>query len=78
VLIDIIACDLFPLRDRGKWLGIINAWAGLAAALGPVLGGVLGQNAWRWIFYLKYVRCSLPARATGIPSMPLDLLVDGC
>lgn len=26
VLIDIIACDLVPLRDRGKWLGIINSW----------------------------------------------------
>ncbi|EAQ83429.1 hypothetical protein CHGG_09833 [Chaetomium globosum CBS 148.51] len=59
VLIDIIACDLFPLRDRGKWLGIINAWAGLAAALGPVLGGVLGQNAWRWIFYINIPICGI-------------------
>ena len=77
VLIDIIACDLFPLRERGKWLGIINAWAGLAAALGPVLGGVLGQNAWRWIFYLKCVLLACPGELRGIPSMPLDLQVDG-
>ncbi|KAK3322935.1 major facilitator superfamily domain-containing protein [Apodospora peruviana] len=59
VLIDIIACDLVPLRDRGKWLGIINAWAGVAAALGPVLGGVLGQDNWRWIFYLNLPICTV-------------------
>lgn len=59
VLIDIIACDLFPLRERGKWLGIINAWAGVAAALGPVLGGVLGQDNWRWIFYLNLPICGV-------------------
>ncbi|KAK4209467.1 putative MFS-type transporter YusP [Rhypophila decipiens] len=59
VLIDIIACDLVPLRDRGKWLGIINAWAGVAAALGPVLGGVLGQDNWRWIFYLNLPICGV-------------------
>jgi MFS family permease len=55
VLIDIVVCDLVPLRDRGKWLAIINAWAGVAAALGPVLGGALGQHNWRWIFYMKWV-----------------------
>lgn len=53
VLMDIIICDLVPLRDRGRWLALINAWAGVAAALGPVLGGALGQHNWRWIFYLK-------------------------
>jgi EmrB/QacA subfamily drug resistance transporter len=57
VLIDIIVCDLVPLRDRGAWLGIVNAWAGVAAALGPVLGGVLGERDWRWIFYLNIPFC---------------------
>ncbi|SPQ23114.1 bd05137c-1901-4156-ae0c-36dc4c765811 [Thermothielavioides terrestris] len=59
LLIDIIACDLVPLRDRGKWLGIINSWAGVAAALGPVLGGILGEHSWRWIFYLNLPMCGI-------------------
>ncbi|KAI0868316.1 major facilitator superfamily domain-containing protein [Hypoxylon argillaceum] len=61
VLIDIVCCDLVPLRDRGKYVGIINAWAGVAAGLGPVIGGLLAQNNnWRWIFYLNIPICVLP------------------
>ncbi|XXG99431.1 hypothetical protein Hte_005770 [Hypoxylon texense] len=60
VLIDIVCCDLVPLRDRGKYLGIVNAWAGVAAALGPVLGGVLTQVNWRWIFWMNIPICVLP------------------
>ncbi|KAH7310881.1 major facilitator superfamily domain-containing protein [Stachybotrys elegans] len=60
VLIDIVCCDLVPLRDRGTYLGIINAWAGVAAALGPVLGGVLAESNWRWIFYMNIPICALP------------------
>lgn len=47
VLIDIICCDLVPLRERGKYLGIINSLAAVAAAIGPVLGGALGRSNWR-------------------------------
>ncbi|OTA64758.1 MFS general substrate transporter [Hypoxylon sp. EC38] len=60
VLIDIVCCDLVSLRDRGKYLGIVNAWAGVAAALGPVLGGVLTQVDWRWIFWMNIPICVLP------------------
>ncbi|ROV94282.1 hypothetical protein VMCG_08649 [Cytospora schulzeri] len=60
VLIDIVCCDLVPLRDRGKYLSIVNAWAGVAAALGPVLGGVLAQANWRWIFWMNIPICVLP------------------
>lgn len=60
VLIDIVCCDLVPLRDRGKYLGIVNGWAGVAAALGPVLGGVLAQANWRWIFWMNIPICVLP------------------
>ncbi|KAI0481792.1 major facilitator superfamily domain-containing protein [Xylaria cf. heliscus] len=61
VLIDIVCCDLVPLRDRGKYLGIVNAFGGVAAGLGPVIGGLLAQkNNWRWIFYLNIPICVLP------------------
>ncbi|KAI0003993.1 major facilitator superfamily domain-containing protein [Xylariaceae sp. FL0662B] len=60
VLIDIVCCDLVPLRDRGTYIGIVNSWAGIAAALGPVLGSVLRQRHWRWIFYMNLPICALP------------------
>ncbi|KAI1077232.1 major facilitator superfamily domain-containing protein [Whalleya microplaca] len=60
VLIDIVCCDLVPLRDRGTYLAIVNSWAGIAAALGPVLGGALGERHWRWIFYMNLPICALP------------------
>lgn len=66
VLIDIVCCDLVPLRDRGKYLAIVNAWAGVAAALGPVLGGVLAQANWRWIFWMNIPICALPLAPIAI------------
>ncbi len=43
----------FPPERRG---GAVRAWAaigGLAAALGPVVGGVLIMASWRWIFLVN-------------------------
>ncbi len=43
----------FPAEGRG---GAVRAWAaigGLAAALGPVVGGVLIVVSWRWIFLVN-------------------------
>lgn len=59
VLLDIICCDLVPLRERGKYLGIMFSWAGLAAAIGPAVGGALAEADWRWIFYLNIPICGV-------------------
>ena len=43
----------FPPERRG---GAVRTWAavgGLAAALGPVVGGVLVTASWRWIFLVN-------------------------
>ncbi|KAK9765118.1 hypothetical protein K7432_006792, partial [Basidiobolus ranarum] len=50
----IIISDTFPLRDRGKYMGILAGVFALASITGPLLGGALADNlTWRWAFYIK-------------------------
>ncbi|KAF1974668.1 MFS general substrate transporter [Bimuria novae-zelandiae CBS 107.79] len=59
VLLDIVCCDLVSLRERGKYVGLMNAWAGVAAGIGPVIGGALADASWRWIFYMNIPICGV-------------------
>ncbi|RWA09503.1 hypothetical protein EKO27_g5594 [Xylaria grammica] len=53
VLVEIITCDLVPLRYRGNYLAIIFGLISLGTALGPFFGGLIVSNiSWRWVFYL--------------------------
>ncbi|KAK7751513.1 hypothetical protein SLS62_006600 [Diatrype stigma] len=63
VLLDIVCCDLVPLRERGKYLGLMFSWSGLAAALGPPVGGALAETNWRWIFWMNLPVCGLALAA---------------
>jgi EmrB/QacA subfamily drug resistance transporter len=47
--------DAFPeSRQRGTAIGLWGGAAALAAALGPVVGGLLAQKVdWSWIFYVN-------------------------
>jgi EmrB/QacA subfamily drug resistance transporter len=48
----------FPPERRGWALGVYGSVTGLAALLGPVLGGVITQGlAWQWIFWLNVPVC---------------------
>jgi EmrB/QacA subfamily drug resistance transporter len=54
VLVNITISDLFAMRDRGAYFGIIGGVWALASSLGPVVGGALTQKAsWRWCFYIN-------------------------
>ncbi|KAK9858312.1 hypothetical protein MYU51_019321 [Penicillium brevicompactum] len=54
VLTEIIICDLLPLRERGKYLGMIVSIVGIGAAMGPLFGGLIVQySSWPWVFYLN-------------------------
>lgn len=53
MLQDLIVCDLVPLRQRAKYIGIYTASAGVAASLGPLIGGAIAEWNWRWIFYIN-------------------------
>lgn len=54
MLLDLIICDLVPLRERSKYIGITMSAGGVSAALGPLIGGAIVENIdWRWVFYIN-------------------------
>ncbi|KAL3429290.1 multidrug resistance protein Fnx1 [Aspergillus tetrazonus] len=58
VLVDIIVCDLLPLRERPKYMGVIFSVFAVALSLGPVIGGLMTQRVtWRRILYLNLPIC---------------------
>ncbi|KAK3385170.1 major facilitator superfamily domain-containing protein [Podospora didyma] len=67
MMVDLIICDLVPMRDRGKFLGMIFMVIGLFTAVGPLVGGAFAQAGyWRWVFYIN-----LPI---GVPCMVVTFL----
>ncbi|KKY13385.1 putative mfs drug transporter [Diplodia seriata] len=51
-----IVSDVVPLRERGKYQGILGAFVALGNGVGPVIGGALASSSadgWRWIFRLN-------------------------
>ncbi|KAF7595654.1 hypothetical protein BBP40_005402 [Aspergillus hancockii] len=51
-----IVSDVVPLRERGKYQGILGAVVAIANGIGPVIGGALSsinEDSWRWIFRLN-------------------------
>lgn len=54
MLVDVIICDLVPLRERGKFIGMLFAIISMTASFGPLIGGALAGNGhWRWVFFLN-------------------------
>jgi len=45
--------DTFPAEKRGGALGLMGAVFGLAFLVGPVLGGILLQFSWHWLFLIN-------------------------
>ncbi|KAF5239453.1 hypothetical protein FAUST_4936 [Fusarium austroamericanum] len=52
----LIVSDVVPLRERGKYQGILGAVVAIANGIGPVVGGALSsssEDSWRWIFRMQ-------------------------
>jgi EmrB/QacA subfamily drug resistance transporter len=64
-----LALSVFPARQRGTAVGV---WAGsgaVAAGSGPVLGGLLAEVSWRYIFLIN-VPVIVGALAAGVAVLP--------
>ncbi|KAJ0108225.1 hypothetical protein J7T55_000190 [Diaporthe amygdali] len=59
LMVELIVCDMVPLRERGKYLGIVLSTAALGSIVGPVVGGALAERDWRWCFYLNLPICAI-------------------
>ncbi|RAL63733.1 hypothetical protein DID88_003380 [Monilinia fructigena] len=53
-MVELVVCDLVPLRERGKFMGFIFGIYAISTTIGPLIGGVFSTRVtWRWIFYLN-------------------------
>ncbi|KAG0652184.1 efflux pump dotC [Hyphodiscus hymeniophilus] len=72
ILVNISISDLFSMRNRGKYFGMVGGVWALASALGPLLGGVFTEKvSWRWCFYIN-----LPITATVFVLLCIFLHLD--
>src|ERR1700734_73295 len=46
--------DVIPLRERGRYQGMLGAVFGVTTVIGPLLGGIFTDDlTWRWAFYVN-------------------------
>jgi EmrB/QacA subfamily drug resistance transporter len=58
-----ILTTAFPAQRRGMIVGVYGGLAGLAVALGPIIGGAITQEVdWHWIFWIN-----VPIGAAALP-----------
>jgi MFS family permease len=52
-LTSVLLTDLVPLRERGKWSGLINAMWAIGSVVGTPIGGALAQKA-SWVSWNQH------------------------
>jgi EmrB/QacA subfamily drug resistance transporter len=49
-----IVGEALPPRERGKYMGLLGGMYGVAAVIGPSMGGFIADAfGWRWVFYMN-------------------------
>jgi EmrB/QacA subfamily drug resistance transporter len=65
-----IVADVFPPRQRGKYMGLLFAVGGISSVVGPTLGGYITDFlGWQWIFFVN-VPVGIIALSLIIPYLP--------
>ena len=65
-----ILTTAFPPAKRGMIVGVYGGLAGLAVALGPIVGGAITEGIdWHWIFWIN-VPIGLAAALLGLRMLP--------
>lgn len=71
ILAQAIIADVVPVRDRGRYMGVMGAVFGISAVAGPLLGGWFTESiGWRWAFWLN-IPLGAAAIATAWRFLPL-------
>ncbi|OBZ74403.1 putative MFS-type transporter C16A3.17c [Grifola frondosa] len=55
VVVMVIVSQMVPLRDRGRYVGVMYARTAIATVLGPVLGGIFTRFNWSWCFWINLI-----------------------
>ncbi|KAF2078531.1 hypothetical protein CYY_000156 [Polysphondylium violaceum] len=56
----IVMAEIVPLRQRGKYQGLLGAVYAVSSVVGPLMGGTFTDNVnWRWAFWINLPICAI-------------------
>ncbi|KAM0798577.1 major facilitator superfamily domain-containing protein [Usnea florida] len=59
-VISVVISDMFSMRHRSLYIGLLEIIWGFAGGIGPVLGGTFAQHlSWRWAFWIMLPPCAI-------------------